>query len=470
MVTKHSVEKLIVPRPGTTIPAVGTRLYNLTTGALNLPVGCFGVFVDVPGSGNPVLVDGTTNVVVLGTTPGTNRPFRIIMRRDVSNDATVLYDRYFEQSDYIDNDCILGVQYAAEPFSAPQVNSWLLGPQDLTAFSIDNTKKYSLAASASGYRTDMVHSVYNTPTTIGYVDGSETDAVTGAEDKMDFLIKGLAKDFNRKNSVGLLRNGFAIALDASDGDNTTAGTTIAAIIAAGVDQSYIIGYDQGCNPVMMLVTADRLQAFTALEAWAVNASGLNIGAGDLRIAPYAFRADGCTSAVELAGEDVSAAKFLYIMAIDEALAPYDEITQTKKSLTVALAVDGVAVNTDTKLVTAPNEGTGKARDLRIMWENTEEYRSYTSSKSWGANHVAFPNEILANEAYDVYSLAHCANRMATSGMPSVSPHWTGIALVHTNRAEGTTPQSTGAANAHRTYLQAVLNAYATAWGLPTITL
>ena len=466
MITKHAVEKLIVPRPGTATPAAGTRLYHLTTGALNLAVGAFGVFVDVPGSGNPVAIDGTTNIAVLGNTTGVGRPFRIIMRRDTSNDAAILYDRYFEHSDYITNECILGVQYGIEPFAESQVNSWLIG--NTTAWTVDNTKTYVLSASADGYRTDMMHSVYNTPFTKADVAGSVTDSVTGAENKLDYLIKRLVRDFNRKNSVGFLRNAFAIALDAGDGANTTAGPTVASIIAAGVNSSFIIGYDKECQPVNVLVTADRLQALTALEAWAVNASGLNLQAGDLRVAPYAFLDDNCTSAVEIAGDDVSAAKFVFMMAIDEALAYYDEVTQTKKAISVSLNTDNTtAVSTNVKLITAPNEGAGKGRDLRILWENTEDYRSYTSSKRWGANYLAFPNEILEGEGYDIYTFSHCANRIATSGMPSVSPHWTAIALVNTERDGGTT-WSLDATNAQAIYLENVLNAYATAWGLPNI--
>ena len=76
MVTKTSVEKVIVVRPDTAVPASGDRLFDGTTNVPNLEIGAFGAYADVAGSQNPVAIDSGDY---------TGQPFRFVQRRDPNN-------------------------------------------------------------------------------------------------------------------------------------------------------------------------------------------------------------------------------------------------------------------------------------------------------------------------------------------------------------------------------------------------
>ena len=154
------------------------------------------------------------------------------------------------------------------------------------------------------------------------------------------------------------------------------------------------------------------------------------------------------------------------MSIDYELATYDDMALTKNRLEVSLSSGTTTANARRNEAARPSEGNGLPHQLSLLYRNTEEYRTYASARNWGANHVAYPSETLTNEVYDIYVINHCHNRVATSGMPSFSPHQTILALVNTERAIGVSPYSTGVANPQKTYLEALLNAVGAEYNVP----
>lgn len=459
MVTKHEVEKVIVLRPGVAVPSAGTRLYNPTTGALNLAVGGGAFFEDVAGSGNPQVVNPASFT----------GPVKFIMRRDTTADASVLPIRNFEQSPYINLDCIQGLEFGGESYAASASSSWLVGAPTGTTnvFAPTGLTSYKVQASAHGYRTDLFNSVYNTPTIWGRFETPDwtATAYSTAARQLDFTILSMVEAFNQ-DSASSGQNKFAVAV-AIDSQGS-AGLDFSAFT---VGSTVTIGYDRFCNPVNLLITADRLAAFTALTAKLL--ADYSIAAGTATLVPYVLPTSCATApaGTAFAGSATSTADMIFILGLDQAFAPYDEIPQSRVRLNASLySGTGTVAATISDIVTAPSEGEGSARNLRLMYENVEDYKSYTSSRSWGANHVAYPNEILDNEAYNIFTVQHCQNRVASSGMPSFSPLLTVIAAVHTNRTIGTTPFSTGAANPQSQHIQAVLSALATSAGAIPVTL
>lgn len=457
MITKHEVEKIIVVRPATAVPTATNRLFHATNYTHNLAVGGFGAYVDTAGSGNPTATTGadwTSNYLGI--------PIRFIQRRDTSNDPAPLPERQFEQSQYIHNNCDLKMTIAGEAFSTPSISSWLIGDVsgNVGQIEVASNNPYKLQATSHGWRTDMVHSPYNLPTVIGSwtsLNWAIHPTATTTVRQRDYTVQALVRNFNIQASHGMNKTSFAIAISSAGG----VGTTVAAAIAGGAGSTIVIGADQDCTNINMLVTDERLAALVALEASLI--ANYGILAGVATIVPYRLPED-CTTGV-LAGTTATA-DMIFVMAIDEQLATYDEIPNTKRKIDVSLdqSIDGFAV--DRRPISNPDEGAGQSRNLRLMYNNVEHYKQYSSSRTWGANHVAYPDEILDNEVYDIYNIAHCHSRTANSGTDATSSLLTTIALVHTNRTIGVSPFSTGIANPQKTYLEAILNALGNAYGVP----
>lgn len=465
MVTKSNIEKLIVVRPGVAVPTAGDRLYADATGVFNLGVGGIGAYVDEPGSGNPTALDPSAYA---------GEPFRFIQVRDTSNDSAVLPDRILEQSQHIHNRCSMPIEIAGVARAGASPSSWLVGQPTGTVgeIGVSSSNQYVLRAAAHGYRTDMKHSVYNTPVVQGRFtspDWASTSYSTKAV-RQDYTVKALVRDFNRQSANGFNRHAVAIAIDTTG--TTTTGPTIASVISGGSGATITIGYERGCQAVNLLVTENMLQAFTDLESKLTTATasgGFGLGAGDAKIALYAMPEFDCASAIEVAGDGSATADMIFVVALDDEKAHYDELKQTKKRINVSLDQGDVFGTATRTKVSSPQEAKGSARDLRIMYENTEHYRSYTSSKRWGANHVAYPDEIIDTETYDIYTITHCHNRVATSGMPSQSQLLTMLALVNFENTDSAYYDS-GNPNPQKTYIESIINAVADYNGLPDINL
>lgn len=464
MIQKDSVEKIIVVRPGVSAPSDGDRLYNPSTGMFNQPVGGIGAYVDVAGSGNPAAM-----------TPGSyaGEPFRFIQVRDTSGDRSPLPQRYLEQSQYIHGNCTFGLEIAGQAFESGSNSSWTLGAPNSAAtgkISVSSLNTYKLNASAHGYRSDMYNSVYNALTTTGRFESPEwgSTSVATENNRRDYTIKELVRDFNRKNS-GKNYNQIAFAVAIDTAGTTSNGPTVASVIAGGAGTNVTIGYDgMNCDAVNLFVDEDRLQVFTDLEAYLTGT--LSIPAGQAKLAPYAMPNSNCGAGVDGLGNGDSTADMILITAIDEQEAYYDEIPNTKRRISVGLNEGSLVPSVTKALISEPKEMKGSPRFLQLEYDNEEHYRSYTSSRRWGANHVAYPDEILSNEAYDIYTIEHCHSRSATSGAPNYAPHRTTIAVVHTERTNGLTPFSTGAVNPQKTYIESVINAVGAHYGFATINL
>lgn len=463
MISKSAVQKVMVVRPAVAVPAAGARLYNASTNVINLGVGGFGAYLDTAGSGNPTAINSAT---------WSGERFRFIQRRDTSTITAPLPMRQFEMSSQIDGTCRQHLYIAGQGSSTGAVASNLIGnPNAATSAKIPvaSNELYSLNVAARGSRLDLYFSQYNTAVIKGTFNAPDwtTSGIAAENDRRDYIVKSLVRDFNRKSTSGNNRFALAIAIDSAS--VTVTGPTIASIIAGGVGANVIIGYDRNCAPVNMLVTADRLAALTNLEAALTTATvsgGYGLAAGTASIARYAFADDCPNGGVEIAGDSTAEADMIFLMAIDETQAYYDDMPATRTNLDAGLQPGSQVTAVRSTVINRGNEGEGTSRQVRLMYESSEEYGTYPSSKAWGANHVAYPNEVLANEIYDIYMIGSCLNRYGNSGMPTVEPHLTAIALVDTTRAVGVSPFSTGAANPQKTYLEAVLNAVNAYYDIP----
>jgi hypothetical protein len=463
MINKSNTEKVIVVRPGVAVPTAGDRLYNPTTTVFNQAVGSIGAYVDVAGSGNPAAVNPATYA---------GEQIRFIQVRDTSGDRLPLPPRYLETSQYIHGNCAFGLELAGQAYESSSDNAWTLGaPNAATTgkITIDSFKDYVLQASARGYRSDMYSGIHTSITSEGRFTSPDWSAgtITTEVNRRDYTVKAIVADFNQKNS-GKRTNQVALAIAIDTAGTTSTGPTLASIIAGGAGVNVVIGYQNDCKPVNMRVTEGRLQAITDLEARLV--ADFGIVAGVAKIAPYALPQNQCGAGIDGAGNGDATADMIFTIAIDENQAYYDEIPNTKKRIDVGFN-EGSLVGTVSKtLISSAKELKGSARSLQIEFENEENYRAYTSSKPWGANHVAYPNEILSGEVYDIYTLEFCHNRSASNGSPSYSPHRLNIALVHTERPVAASTFSTGAVNPQKTYVEAVLNAIGSHYNLETVNL
>lgn len=442
MVSISDTEKIIVTRSGVAQVSAGDRLFNDATGVFNQAVGGLGAYIDVAGSGNPA-------AITTGSYAG--EPIRFIQVRDTSNDRTPLPNRFLEQSQYIHGNCQFGLELAGQPVTAPSVNSWILGAPnaqvtDAGKVTVSSLNTYVLNATSHGYRTDMYNSLYNMPTSYGRFESPDwaTTSVTTENARRDYTIQNIVADFNRKNSGSQwTQYAFAVAI-------STAGDVAGDIALSGITagSTIVIGYDRGCKPVNLLVTAERAAAFAALNTYLSD-----LGYAAAAITPYNTLSN-CASGIA-AGTGTS--DMIFTVAIDEEQAYYDEIPNTKRRLEVSLNEGSLIPTVGKALITEPNEGQGQARNLKLDYVNEEHYRSYTSSREWGANHVAYPDEIDMNATYNIYTINHCHTRSATSGLPSVSPHRTVIAVPSDDAAM-------------KNYVESVIQAMATYYGLPTVTL
>lgn len=457
MMTKHDVEKLIVAKPGVATPNAGDKLFNDSTKVFNLGVGGIGAYIEDAGSGNPVALDPSSYA---------GQPVRFIQVRDTTGDAAVLPQRVLEQSQPIHGNCSLGMEIAGEAYSAPANSAWTLGAPNATStgnIEVVSNNQYNLKVTANGYRTDMFNSQYNHPTIIGFYESPNwlDTSISTENNRRDYTVKSMVQDFNRKASVGYLRHAVAMVIDTAG--TTSTGTQISSISAG---DTITIGYDHGCTAVNLYVTDGIAAAFANLETMLTTATasgGFNLGSGAAYIAPYALP-EHCSTG-EIAGDGSATGDMIFVVALDQALAAYDEIPQTKTRLEVGLD-QGLALSAASRVeCSQADEGAGLARNIRLMYNNVEHYKSYTSSRDWGANHVAYPDEIISSEGYDFYTITHCHNRVATSGGPSTSTLLTAIALVNFENTDSAYYDA-GNPNPQKTYVESVINAIGSYNGVP----
>jgi len=427
---------------------------------LNLPTGGFGFYADVPGSSNPVAIDGAP-VALLGGMTSLSK-WRVIMKRDKSMDKSPLYERTLEESKYINKKCPC-IQIGGCGFKDCVTEAWLVGAPigDINSLDIQSEAEYRLHCTAHGYRIDMIHSQYNHPTITGMAtspDWLTHPTITTTVQQLDWMNQSLVQHFNKQSVGGNHKIAVAFCI------NTTGsyGDTIASVIANGDDQNIVIGYQSYDCPIHLHIDKCRLAALENIETSLNDKYG--IAPGTATIVPYVlpdhcYMAPAGTVYAGTTGES----DMMIVMALDEICAIYDDIDNSSRKLKVSshFAESYIKPNACSCVGSSGCEEIGSGRQLWNQFKAVEDFKSYSSSKEWGANHVAFPNEINQKAGYDVYSIAHCYNRVSSSGSPTDSMHLTQLALEF---------EPEGAINPHKAYVESFLGAFATECGIPTVTL
>lgn len=459
MITKHKVETFIVPRLSAAIPADGTRLWNPTTDADLLAVGGFAFYEPVVGSGDPSAVVAAATV--------TNTPsFKIIHRRDESQDLNPLQPRKYIQTGEIKTDCLVSVKGA----SAGLKNNgcWIIG--DLVGsvgqVPVADETEYMVNAALRGWRTDMQNG-YNTPLKMGRFttpDYALSTIYTTTAQQVDHILGNIAFDFNSGSPadiVALCINTNATALT-GNGDVTT----ITAAGALAIGAQIIIGYTNAGQAIKLTVDAQLIEMFRLL----VSVYGL---AGTAQIVPYALPTAANLGVVgrNITGGRVAASvptdvdRLLFI-SLNKKLAFYDEVFQTKERVNVGLD-GGFGETTLSQRAITTSEGQGYGRELAQYYGDMFGNRLYPGGKKWQPNSVRYSNEIKENAIYDVYVIEYCSNRTATSGLLSVSPQRIILAVINTTVGTAVTnPFFTGVANPQKTYIETRLNSWMPTTGFP----
>jgi hypothetical protein len=462
MISKHSQTKYFILDPTVAAPGVGSDLYT-GAGVLNLAVGSAGLYGPNPGSGNHVEVGAG----------GPGSAFQIIQRRDTSQDRSPLYNRPFEQSDWINAFCSEGIIIDQSNAALGSNDSHLVGdasaagsivPADLTT--------YQIQVSGHGDRTDWYNGGYNTPTIFGFYTTPDFSLTTlTVPQQRDTIVAELALDVNDNKTQQMA---FAVAIE-SAGTAAGSGAVLVSDLGDGtvaVGSTVIIGYDKQGQPHQFVLTVEMQESFAALD---VRLTAL--GFATALVVPYVV--SGTTNAPAPAVAPVAGTTnvcdMIYVMALDEGKAAYDFRMQTKRRVEVGL-VSGLD-NVPQERISVGSEGQGYGHQLDIQYRMHNRYEETNRSRMpYESYHLEFPNAFLPNAFYDYFVIEHCDGRTASSGMPSVNKFTTIIAVVNFTIGDATSnPFFTGVANTQRTYIRNMLNLFntnnnlnATASGAPLV--
>lgn len=454
MMRKSRVENFIIPRSGVAVPATGARLYNLTTDAINLGVGGFGAYTGVAGSGNPA---GVNSATISATSVDY---FQFFMRRDMTNDATPLGISQFETSPQINASCFLRATGAAARVKLN--SSWVIGDLDgnVGAVPVLDETEYIATSGLRGWRVDLYNG-NNTPTKQGRFTSPEystSTVYTTTVDQRDHLMQHVAYDYNSHNPKEVV----AICIDTNDVGG--AAVTVADLTTGGgatAGTSVIIGYTDENQAIRLYLDNEIIATFDELVA-------NGTFAGTEGVVRYARpSADNLAAPVPTAGDGTNNVDKILFLALDAKEATYDEVSQTKARVTVGLT-GGFGTSTLSAMGTAPSEGSGYYKEVLNYYRGSHGHRKYIGNKPWQQYFVEYTTELVPGAIYDIYVIDSCNNRTASSGMPSVSPERTVIAIQNFE-----TPGFvgyTGVANAQKTYVQAVINNYMNSTTYPHTTI
>jgi hypothetical protein len=435
MFDKHSMLKVIVPKPNATPVTPSSLLYNLTTDAINLPVSSFGFYVPVANSGDPIEATGLNT-----------KTLKVIMRRNTANDRSPLAERIFEESQVINANCLQGVTISGRAARTPANNLHLVGGplSSATQIPIVPEQTYRFQVTAHGDRVDWYNSVYNHPTSFAHYTAPDWTTTTYTPiQQLDITVCSLVSDFNAQSNFKAV----AFAIN-STGAGTT-GPTISSIASLPAGSTIVIGYTLKGDVIRITLDKDMLKAIATLATTLPATAELR---------PYALPGSvNIPLTVQIAGTVAGGADHFAVMSLDEVKGFYDYRINTKTRITVGLLKGfGNARNIE---VQPADEGAGQYHQVRIMYENNEDYNSVKRPRPYMSYSVRYPNELLPDATYDCFFIEHCHHRVATSGMPSYTPHTTVIAVV--SFQDPTTPYFTGAPNPQKTYIQSILNAFNT---------
>ena len=276
MIHKHSQLKVIVPRNNVAIPngvavggvtvAAGSRLYNFTTDAFNIPVGSFGFYMPFADSNNHQEVTGSTPTVI-----------KAIHRRDTSFDRSPLFERHLEESQWISASCMQGVNISFTPTRRASNNIILAGAPVATANQIPVLSEfnYRIQVTADGDRVDLLNGMYNHPTSFGsYATPDYTNSTLTQNQRLDTIICNLVSDFNMQSNLK------SVAFAVSFNGGVAGGTTIAAAAALPVGTRLVIGYALTGETIGIKITKGIQQALLNM------ATALGAQAATAQIRPY----------------------------------------------------------------------------------------------------------------------------------------------------------------------------------------
>ena len=466
MINKSKVENFIVLRPGVAQLGDGLRLYNFVTDAINVGIGGIGVFTEFVGSGNHEALDAAAITAGVTTTGATGIPYiQFIQHRDTAGDRTPLYQKTLEQSPRISGTCT--VRAVGRGATTKQNSSWIVGAEAGTIgeVAINDETEYILNGALRGWRIDLYNG-NNTPFKQGRFttpDYFASTLYTLDAQRRDHLLQHIVFDFNtQKTQMASEMVAFCVVFDPTNSvtpivpaaaNNVITFTTALALTAGDV---IVIGFTDDGQPIRLTVDADLIQTLTAMVA-----SGLVVAAS--QIVPYARPTAANTAvagriiaggtAVGVADAEVDQ---VIVLALDMAEAFYDEVSQTKHRVQVGLE-SGFGATAASEMLTGPSEGSGYAEEVLQYYRDTHGHRQYPGGKAWQQMHVEFPNEIVAGSIYDMYIVESCANRVASSGMPSFSPQKTIIAVQNFETAGFV--GFTGGVNPQKTFVEGVINAF-----------
>ena len=450
MINRHSQTKYFILDPTVDHTnggaAINAPLYNNATTALNILVGSGLFYNPVAGSGNHAEINAA---------PGSAMQF--IYRRDTSSDRSPLYNRPWEQSDWINAFCIDGSVINQANAALGSNDLHLVGnpaaavndiiPADLTDFT--------LQVSGHGDRTDWYNSGYSTPTTFGrYTTPDFSLGTLNVDQQRDLIVASLAQDFNNKSRD----MSFVVAIDTAGGAAT--GSTLVSDLGDGtvtVGSTVIIGYDATGEIHSFILSLEMQQSFAALD---VRLTAL--GFATARVKPYVT--PGSTNqpaTVPVAGTTNLMDVFAF-MAVDEGMATYDFRMQTKRRIEVGLTAG--LDNVPQERIIVGSEGSGYPHQLDIQYRQNNRYEeTHRSRMPYNSYYLEFQNALRQNAFYDYFVLEHCDQRTATSGLGATNNFTTVIAVVNTTIGDATSNSFFGNATAaaQRVYLVAAINAFIT---------
>lgn len=476
MIEKASIDKLIVLKSGVTLASGNTRLFNPATGADGLSVSQAGIFTPVAGSGSPQVPANSTAVA------GVNY-IEVIKRRNTTGDKSPLPDRFYERSGLISTDCIHGLEWSGATAETGTSQSILVGAPDAAADAItptDNTT-YTFVITADGKKTDKIYGKNTVPTlsvTQSFGEfGVSPDLVnfTTTQQARDYLISSIINKHNvlSSNQGDVLSIGVAI----STTNVNFAGAlnySLTAINALTVGSQLTIGYNDNNSPVNVLLTADVKNALVALLTEANAKSGLTSASIVAYAMPTAANITALGISETAGGQGVGLPRIdmFGLIAVDIEDAFYDETFSHKRRLNLGLdTTQGFTTATYVKEASPAKVSTGIGADILQWYKNIEHYKQYTSSKDYGALHIAYPNDIEEGGYYDVYSLYYCNNRQSTGGFPAMSPRRLVVAIPNFTVGDAASNVFyTGTANPQKAQFETYMNSFVSKVGLPAVSL
>lgn len=457
MMHKHSQTKYFVLDPnvdhtddqtsaGSTINA---SLYNTATEGVRMPVNAGLFYNPVAGSGNHQEINAA---------PGSAMKF--IYRRNTTADKSPLYNRPWEESDWINAFCRQGLIIDQTDAAFGSNDSHLIGDPSVAASQLVPTSlfTYQLQVSGHGDRTDWYNGAYNTPTTFGFYESPDFSLTTyTTAQQTDLIIAELVLDTNNKSRD----MSFAIAIE-SAGTGVGTGAVLISDLGDGtvaVGTNVIIGYDKNGGQHSFVLTLEMQQSFAALDTRLTA-----LGFGTALMVPYVTpgTSNAPSAVIAPVAGTTNTCDMIYFMALDEGQAAYDYRVNTKRRIEVGL-VAGFD-NVPQERISRGSEGQGYPHQLDIQYRKHNRYEEHHSSRMpYNSYYLEFQNALKQDAYYDYFVIEHCDGRTATSGMPNVNNFTTIIAVVNTTIGDATSNPYFGNATAvaQRAYIVAGINAFNT---------